>query len=305
MAPGGRRVGIEQLEILYNYLGEPHRVRRSLYHTWADHQVHTEDRRQAIAGVLGGALVGEGEISDGLTYLTRALNTTWDVELFSHAAGVLLGLGRTNAAYRQWARVAVDPWTEPPVADALKARALDAIHADEWDALLDAARSDMAAHYLSRLSDPERIDPDVKVEGQDGVVRSLGELTDDRISVFAFWSRYDHHAVVQRDSLAKIAGVIDGYDGTLITLVQEGRTPDWLRYAEEEDFPYPIYHDIGGATRRSLDVWYSTYFVVDATGEVQFAYSQIEDVLRQVAALHHRAQQAATPVVTEEADRPQ
>ena len=163
----------------------------------------------------------------------------------------------------------------------------------------------MAAHYLSRLSDPQRIDPDVEVEGPNGVLRSLGELTDERISVFAFWSRSDHHAVLQRDSLAKIARVIDGYDGTLVTLVEEGRTPDWQHYAEEEDFPFPIYHDIAGATRRSLNVWYVTYFVVDAAGEVQFAYSQIEDVLRQVAALHHRAQQVPTPVVTEEAGRPQ
>ena len=65
MAPGGRRVGIEQLEILNNYLAEPDQVPRSLYHTWADHQVHTEDRRQEIAAVLGGALVGEREIADG------------------------------------------------------------------------------------------------------------------------------------------------------------------------------------------------------------------------------------------------
>ena len=32
-------------------------------------------------------------------------------------------------------------------------------------------------------------------------------------------------------------------DGTLVTLVEEGRTLDWQHYAEDEDFPFPIYHD--------------------------------------------------------------
>ena len=306
MTPGGRRVGIGRLEILYDFLGEPHQVPRSLYHTWSDHQVHTEDRRQAIAGVLGGALVEEGEISDGLRYLTSALNATWDVELFAQAAGVLFGLGRTNEAFQQWARVAVDPWPEQSVADSLETRAREVIRADEWDVMLETARLDMAAHYIERLSHPQRIDLNVEVQGSDGSLSSVGELMSGRVSVFAFWSRNDYHDLLRKDSLAAIYRRIDTYDGALITVVQEQRSPEWEEYEADDDFPpYPIYHDIAGEVHRDFDVWYSTYFVVDAEGVVQFAYSEIGDALRQVAALHRRAQQAATPVVTEEADRPQ
>ena len=124
-------------------------------------------------------------------------------------------------------------------------------------------------------------------------------------TVFAFWSQHDFHAVQESDSLIELSRRLGDYDAELITLVTQPGLEGLELYGVDTSFPFPIYRDLTGQAVQAFDVWYYTYFVVDGSGMVRFAYSSVTDALNQVAALRHADDsRAVTSLVAEEVDRP-
>jgi hypothetical protein len=301
LAPSGVDVGIRRLRSLYDDLEGPENGPRLLSHTASEHERYTEDRLHALGGLLGRVLIERGEIAEGLGYLAPALDHSWDVQLFSDAAEIFWGWGDKTEAFEQWARVAVDGWTDASTVDSLAAQARETLGPGRWEALLRAGRTTRFDHFMNRVSLTRPVDLSIQVVGSDDASYSLGELMAGRISVFAFWSQQDFRAVRERDSLIELSRRLGEYDAELITLVTQPGSESLELYRADIALPFRIYRDLTGEVVRAFDVWHYTYFVIDASGMVRFAYSNVTDALNQVAALRHGDDSwAVTSPVTEE-----
>lgn len=305
--PAGRQVVVDRLKSLVGP-GSPSATSRPLYRTAGQEERFARDQRNVLTGILGKVLVEQGEVSEGLDYLNAAQDSTWDVELFSQAAQIHRRLGNDATAFELWARVAVDASAQRSLGDSLRAVAEEELSAGAWNELLEEARAFRAEYYLDRVSSMHAIPLDIQVQAGNSSWHSLHELMDRRISVVAFWSRNDYYATEEVESLSRIASSLGEYDATLIALVQEEPTDDWLAFDAARELPFPIYHDVDAEALNAFEVWGSpVYFVVDGEGGVvRFSRSGVGELVNQVAALRFDAQKrAATSLVTEDADRPQ
>jgi hypothetical protein len=295
------------LQFLADQVVSPGTVHRSLFHTATEHRQQLEERRLTLVATLGRMLLAQGETSAGLGCVVPIIDRSWDVELFSTTADVMAGLGQTKQAFEYLARTAVDPWTSTAIADSLEERAHAALYPGEWEMMLEGAKAQMARHFLRDVSPLRFVEADLQVEDANGNVRNLTEVMADRISIIAFWSGNDLVAVQDLDPLIEIHDRVRDYDAQLLTITQHQISADSVMYfSAGHDLPFPVYRDVSSNVQRWFNVWGAPeYFVVDASGSVKFSFSEVDDLLNQVAALHYESGRAATSLVTEEDSRPQ
>ncbi len=304
--PAGRELGISRLRFLLGRLESSDDSERALFHTQEDHLRNDRRRRQGLAGTLGMALFEGGNVSAGLEYLDSAVGDGWNVELFSQAAEIKQRLGETASAFELWARVAVDPWTSKSAADSLSAVASEAVGPDRWSRMLRSARDMMAEWFVEAASDLRFVPAQAQLAGSDGSLHTIGEITDGRISCFAFWSRKSYWAVRDLETLEKVAGLVEELGGRVITVVDEPWSDGLQQFLQTRHLSFPVYYDAGSQASSAFGVWATpTYFLADGSGRIWFANGEVGELPNQVAALRHIEGTGATaPPIVAEADAP-
>ena len=304
--PAGRELGVSQLRILLGSLDSSDDTERALFHTKQDQRRSNQLRRQMLAGTIGIALFEDGNVSAGREYLKAAVGDGWNVELFSQAAEIKQKLGETASAFELWARVAVDPWTSKSTADSLSSVASEAVGHDSWSRMLRSARDMMVRWFVEAASDFSFVPAHAELVGSNGSRRTIGEIMDGQISVFAFWSRKSYWAVRELETLKQVAGLVEELGGRVITVVDEPWSDGLEQFLQTRHLSFPAYHDAGSEARSAFGVWATpTYFVADGSGRIWFANGEVGELPNQVAALRHIEWTGATvPPIVAETDVP-
>ncbi len=144
---------------------------------------------------------------------------------------------------------------------------------------------------MRRTLQATRHDPvsPVRLTARQGSSVALAELTGEEATVVVFWSRYCGPSAQAMPRTAALAGRLaqEGVPLLAITRDAPGEAEAFLR---EGGFEITALYDTEGEAARALNSWGTPqYFVLDGTARLRFAFSSLDDLLRQVAALRAEA----------------
>ena len=250
-----------------------------------------EQRHAGMANVrralvsLGNALIATGDTLAGADTLRLAAAAGWDPGLFRQVATQFLALHDTAQAAKLLALSAADPGTSAAAGDSLRARVGGYATAARWSDMLDSAGLEMRVRLIAdAVYKPLR--PSIRVTAPDGKVVNLADVLHGNTSFVVFWSRECGFAVQAMPEIDKVKDVIKTMNGQTVVVTDEADSPELRKYLQDHSFTAPVYHDARAeaGTAFQQDGW-PYYFVVDREGVVRFAYTQLERVAAEVAAL--------------------
>jgi hypothetical protein len=242
------------------------------------------DVRRALVS-LGNALIATGDTLAGADTLRLAGAAGWDPRLFRQVAAQFLALHDTASAAKLLALSAADPGTSFAAADSLRAQLGAYAPPSRWSDMLDSAGLEMRRRLIAdAVYKPLR--PSIRVTAPDGKVVNLADVLHGNTSFVVFWSRECGFAVQAMPEIDRVKDVIRSMNAQTVIVTDEADSPELRKYLEDHSFTAPVYHDTRAeaGTAFQQDGW-PYYFVVDAEGAVRFAYTQLERVPAEVAAL--------------------
>lgn len=234
---------------------------------------------------LGNALIARGDTVAGADTLRLATTNGWDPALFRQVAGQFLALRDTGQAAGLLALAAADPATSVAGADSLRARLGPYAATNRWNDMVDSAGIEMRRRLLDgAVFKPLR--PSIRVTAPDGRIVNLADVLHGSTTFVVFWSRECGFAVQAMPEIDKVKDVIKSMNAQTVVVTDEADSPELRKYLQDHSFTAPVYHDTRAeaGTAFQQDGW-PYYFVVDAEGAVRFAYTQLERVPAEVAAL--------------------
>ena len=300
--PALREMGIKRLRDQLDRGVNPRTSDRALVFTVGEQRRRDEAARRSMAALLGRVLIEGGDTAEGVSYLDVAVRDGWDVDLFLAVAEIKLSLADSAAAFGLWARAAVTPSTNHPLADPLARLAQAAIGEGAWNRLLLEARTTLVDRILPTSSVTQSVPGDLVWHVPTGLTRSLDDVTQGRVTLVAFWSRHSPPALREAAQLQAVTDRILELDGRVAVVMAEPWSDELDRFLGERDLTFPVYADAPRDAFRAFNAWgTSDYFVLDGSGRVRFSHSELDDVLTQVLVLQHDA----TPPVASLADQSQ
>jgi hypothetical protein len=265
---------------------------RKLYQTGNQFAATQAAKQRRLADLLGRALLADGRVSEGLSYLEVGLEAEWDVRAFRAAADGYLARGDTMRAAAFLARIAAEERLVSGVSDVDSFG--KALSGTSWKRLLAGAESTMTLHLAGEIHWEDPFSDTLTVRDEDGQARSLRSALLGTRNVLAFaWFDQDGWPAIE--SLAAVAPrrLNEGIRTFIVT--DELPTEDFRKRAA--NYPGLTWlHDVDGDARRYFGSWYvPDYFVVSADGSAQFRYTSEEAIPRQLAYLRSlRASESIT-----------
>ena len=230
-------------------------------------------------------LSAAGKEDEALEALEEAAATAVDPAVFQRLADVKLSRGDTAGAARDYAVVAVDPLTHVDEADSLAALVGEDGESPEWHALLESAE----ARMLPRLvADTVRWAPrSSSVADKNGNRVLLSDLIESRTTVLVFWARSCGYSVGEIPQVLRLRELLESSGVQLLSITTDDQPgPDMEEFIAARGVTYPVYYDVGAEAKNAFGVsGIPSYFVLDASGSVRFAFSQVADIPRQLEAL--------------------
>ena len=230
-------------------------------------------------------LSAAGEEDEALEALEEAAATAVDPAVFQRLADVKLSRGDTAGAARDYAVVAVDPLTHVDQADSLAALVGEDGENPEWHALLESAE----ARMLPRLvADTVRWAPrSSSLADKNGNRVLLSDLTEGRTTVLVFWARSCGYSVGEIPQVLRLRELLESSGVQILSITTDDQPgPDMEEFIAARGVTYPVYYDLGAEAKNAFGVsGVPSYFVLDASGSVRFAFSQVADIPRQLEAL--------------------
>ena len=267
---------------------------RALQSTVREDRLRVAALRRRAFVALGKALVETGQPVAGLDTLTLAVSTGWDANAFGAMAHAYIGLGDTERAVTMLARVVVDPGTHPPAVDSLEALGVAAIGWSAWDMLRQGALTEMYQRTLTE-SIGRSVPEDVEVVDDEGKRHRLRDLTAGRVTFIALWTRFCNRCIEQVDKLEEVAARLRATapDAANAMVVTDGPpSAELRRLIEAHQITLPLFYDESLGAHRALGAWeIPNYVVLGGAGRVQFARTQLSEVVRRVEALRSRDHQ--------------
>jgi thiol-disulfide isomerase/thioredoxin len=238
-----------------------------------------------VLASIGKLLLAGGKTNGALDTLHLAANRAWDPALFGDVSKALLAGGDTARALGLMARMVADPSTRPQVTDSLSRFATARMTADAWHSTVDSARTRLRTALLAEAQlMPVR--GKVRLQSLDGRRSDLATVTQGRVAVVSFWSRYCPGSLQQFPELTRLAAQLNERGIALVPVMNEKPSPELRRYVGGNRVVAPVYTDSwGDATRAFHNFGTPVFFVVDGTGRVRYRYSTLGKVLTQAVAI--------------------
>ncbi len=258
--------------------------KRPLGATMAEHEERSRSRAAGLRASLGRALLAAGRGNEAIAVLERAAAVGWVTSRFRTLGEALLAAGDTAAATSAFAAIAADPGASTEAADSLRlAVDLDPVTWAE-------AVADVRAEMVERTLQSARAEPlsPVSLEARDGSAVQLAEHLGDATTVVVFWSRYCGASVRAMPRIAALAERLVE-EGVPLLAVTRDPPAEAEEYLSEGGWEIEVLYDTGGEAARALNSWGTPqYFVLDDAGQLSFAFSSLDVLPRQVAALRAR-----------------
>ena len=260
---------------------------RRLGHTIDDQRRDYQRGKGFFFGQLGRALIDTGQTDAGLDTLARAVEATWNVELFRTIAETKLAAGDTTGALPVLARVAVDPTTKPAFSDSVRVRVGRHFDAGRWAEWAKLGQQELHAYIWSQATS-RGLRGEVRLtnlEGQAGVFQPAS----DKPTLVAFWSRYCPPSLMQLAQLQQISDELRTRGVRTLAITEEESSPDAREFLKKNGHTFPVFFDTEGDAKRAFDNRATPrYFVLDPSGRIRFDSYSLQDVLRQITVLQHR-----------------
>lgn len=234
-----------------------------------------------------GTLSALGEEDEALEALEEAAATAVDPEVFQRLAGVRLSRGDTAGAARDYAVVAADPLTHVDQADSLAALVGQDGESPEWHALLESAEARMLPRIVA---DTVRWVPrSSSLADKNGNRVFLSDLIEGRNTVLVFWARSCGYSVGEIPQVLRLRELLESTGVRILSITTDDQPgPDMEEFIAAQGVTYPVYYDLAAEAKNAFGVsGIPSYFVLDASGSVRFAFSQVSEIPRQLDALAH------------------
>lgn len=284
--PATRRAGIQRLRHLIRELGSSVQGSRPLIRSVDEHRRELERTERGLYGALGRALLADGEVADGVEALERAAAIGWDSSGLLELARVKLNANDSTGALAALARLAVDPSVQDDARDSVD-RIVGRLRVTtvEWDTAVLEARSLMFDRVLREIQPPRSV-AETELFDSSGTVRQIRTLVEGAVTFVAFWHRLSPPSVASLAELQQTARIVDSIGGRVLTITPEQQGPALSTFLEAQSFDLPVFYDRNGDAVRAFQARGTPlFFVVDQSARIRFAYTRLEDVPRQVAAL--------------------
>ncbi|UCG87765.1 MAG: redoxin domain-containing protein [Gemmatimonadota bacterium] len=283
--PALRQHGLERLRAELRRLMRAGRLNRSLEESAGEWDSAREDRVQTILAAIGKGLVMSGRVTEGLDSLEQAAAHSWNLSAFKMIADVKFELRDSAGAVSMLSRLAVDPSTQPALADSIHSVGAELLGVPGWLRTIERARVLMhertlaeASNYFLRL--------DVAVADRHGTSGLLSDILADQVTVVAFWSRSCAPSVNQIPQIQEVTDRLNARGISIVVITSEEVSPALTRFLAERGVDFPVYHDLNGQALRAFSSWGTPeYYVLDAHGRLRFARVPLEDVERFAEAL--------------------
>ena len=241
--------------------------------------------RAESLGSYGEILRGVGDEATALAAMEEAAAGSVNPQLFRSLGDLKLELGDTVGAARDYAVAAIDPSTSEEVGDSLAALAGLSPDNPGWTRLLDAAVDRIMPEVLG---DTVRWTPQSShVSDADEHRRSLSQLMDGKPAVLVFWARSCGPCIEEIPEVVRLRERLqpEGIEVLSIT-VDDLPGPGMDDFIRNRGVSYPVYYDLAREASNAFGISaIPANFVLDATGTVRFAFSEIAEVPLQVEAL--------------------
>lgn len=230
-------------------------------------------------------LSAAGEEDEALEALEEAAATAVDPEVFQRLADVKLSRGDTAGAARDYAVAAADPLTHADRADSLAALVGQNTESPAWHALLESAEARMLPRIVA---DTVRWSPrSSSLADKNGNRVLLSDLIEGRNTVLVFWARSCGYSVAEIPQVLRLRELLESTGVQILSITTDDQPgPDMEEFIAARGVTYPVYYDLAAEAKNAFGVsGIPSYFVLDASGSVRFAFSQVADIARQVEAL--------------------
>jgi thiol-disulfide isomerase/thioredoxin len=282
--PSLRKEAMPRLRARIRYLDELQSEDRRLGHTIDDQRRDYQRGRGFFLGQLGRALIDAGHTEAGLDTLARAVEATWNVELFRTIAETKLAAGDTAGALPVFARAAADPATTPAFSDSARLRVGRHFDANRWAELTKRGRQELHTYIWSQATN-RGLRGKVRLADLEGTTHTF-QPESDRPTFVAFWSRYCPPSLMELDQLQQISDELHTRGVRTVAITDEEPSSDVREFLKKNNHSFPVFFDTQGDAQRAFDNRATPrYFVLEPSGQIRFDTRLPDDVIRQVALL--------------------
>jgi peroxiredoxin len=262
---------------------------RGLNETASARRQKLQDERAATLQHIGQALLASGAREAALDTLRLAATVGWDLKRLRSVAAAALSADDTTEAARNLALVCLDPKTPSVFRDSARAVLGFAVLDPRWARALDAAAPILQERVLATSTRRSLRGRDITLTDLSGARQSFSELTSGKITVVAFGLELARKGLVDADTMQQLSARLTQWNAQVLAIdVDEPRTPEMAVLVRRRGLTYPIAFDLQHDAVRAFEAYgIPLYFVVDADGDLRFAYSSLDELLVQVSVLAH------------------
>lgn len=226
-----------------------------------------------------------GRLEAAIDTLEDAGATLPSADLHRRLGDMRLTLGDPASAARDFSVVAADPRTTGQGADSLATMVGLSPEDPGWRSLIETARMRLLGHAST---DSVRWTPQPsRVRDADGTRWSVAELVAGRPAVLVFWARSCGPCIAEIPEVARLRNRLEPQGIQVLSItVDDLPGPGMDEFIEARGVTYPVYYDLEREASNAFGVSaIPANFVLDSVGNVRFAYTEINQVPIQLAAL--------------------
>lgn len=281
-----RAQGMDMLRRLLQPVDSVHTPLRPLAQTVADFTRSRAELRGSMLQALGEALLVDRQPVAARDTLRLAGQHGWNLTRFRSLADATLRSGDTASAARAYALVAADPETPKPFEQV----ALNHLGWSSRDARWKAAQAIAPDTLLARvLSTSTRLPLDIDsldVTDATGRRLSFASVARNRITVVAFGLELSERSPLDLVRMQELSDALQRDGHQLITFALRDRPADADRKLKTLGIRFRVLFDDAHNAQRAFEAnGFPMYFVLDANGDIRFAYSDLGKVRMQAHAL--------------------
>lgn len=276
-----REMGIGWLRSMIAELAAVPEDGRPLGATLDEYAHHLEQRIARLRTALGKAQLAAARPDDAVASLEAAAAVDWNTKRYEALAEARRAVGDLNGAARALATVAADPMQSEQTS--LPDWLTD--YAPQWSGIVARAEADMLEQTLAE-ADSRPLD-EVRLDNRSGERVVLAQLFGPEATVVVFWSRYCGPSSRAMPDIAELAQTLSEQRVPLLAITDDSSDAA-VEFIEAQGLDVQVLFDTLGEAKLAFNAWATPqYFVLDGDGKLRFTYTELQNLMRQVAALRN------------------